>query len=40
MEKSDIYVIGAPEVEDRDDKEEAIFGKIWMKNFPKSIKYF
>lgn len=34
-EKFNIHVIGVPEVEDRDDGEEAILGEILTKNFPK-----
>ena len=38
METFNIHVIEVPEVEDRDNGEKAIWGEIWTKNFPKSVK--
>lgn len=38
VEQFNIHVIEGPEVEDRDNGEEAIWGEILTKNFPKSVK--
>ena len=38
VEKFNIYVIEDPEAEDRDNGEEAIWGEMLTKNFPKSVK--